>query len=88
MSVLICARAKSLAWQACQVRAATGCCALIGAVPRRGEILLESQPLARTPAACWAQGLAYVPRERRSEGLMLSRALEETITLPHPGGAV
>lgn len=60
--------------------------ALMGAVPRQGEVLLEDKSLARSPAACWAQGLAYVPRERRAEGLMLSRALEETIALPHLAG--
>lgn len=57
--------------------------ALIGAVPRAGEVMLDGAALGRTPAQTWAQGLAYVPRERRSEGLMLGRALSETVTLPH-----
>jgi ribose transport system ATP-binding protein len=35
------------------------------------------------PASAWAGGLAYVPRERRAEGLLLSRAIGENITLPH-----
>ncbi|MEX0852546.1 MAG: sugar ABC transporter ATP-binding protein [Bauldia sp.] len=34
-------------------------------------------------AAAWRMGLAYVPRERRSEGLVLSRSITENITLPH-----
>ena len=34
-------------------------------------------------AAAWKKGLAYVPRERRSEGLVLSRPIFENITLPH-----
>jgi len=35
------------------------------------------------PAAAWTAGLAYVPPERRTEGLLLSRAIGENITLPH-----
>jgi len=58
--------------------------ALMGAVPRRAEqASLGGQALGTTPAQCWRQGLAYVPRERRSEGLMLWRALAETVSLPH-----
>ncbi|NUB45284.1 sugar ABC transporter ATP-binding protein [Fertoebacter nigrum] len=57
--------------------------ALIGAVPRRGRVTLDGAPLGDTPAACWAQGMAYVPRERRAEGVMLGRALGETVALPH-----
>ena len=57
--------------------------ALIGAIPRRGQVLLGNRPLAQTPAAAWAQGVAYVPRERRSQGVMLWRPLSETVALPH-----
>ena len=57
--------------------------ALIGAVPRQGSVRLNGQALGATPAESWAAGLAYVPRERRSEGLMLLRPLSETIALPH-----
>lgn len=57
--------------------------ALVGAVPRGGQALLEGVPLGRDPAATWAQGVAYVPRERRAEGVMLRRALGETVVLPH-----
>jgi ribose transport system ATP-binding protein len=35
------------------------------------------------PGKAWAQGVAYVPRERRSEGLVTSRPIFENITLPH-----
>src|SRR4029079_6606351 len=38
---------------------------------------------AGNPASAWAAGLAYVPRERRAEGLLLSRAIGENITLAH-----
>lgn len=57
--------------------------ALIGAVPRAGRLSLNGQDLGSTPAECWASGMAYVPRERRTEGLMLQRPLAETIALPH-----
>lgn len=57
--------------------------ALIGAVPRTGRVVLNGSELGTSPAECWAQGLAYVPRERRAEGLMLQRPLAETIALPH-----
>lgn len=58
--------------------------ALMGALPRgAGQVSLDERPLGTSPAQTWRQGLAYVPRERRSEGLMLWRALAETVTLPH-----
>ncbi len=57
--------------------------ALIGAVPREGTVVLNGQSPGATPAEGWAAGLAYVPRERRAEGLMLQRPLAETIALPH-----
>lgn len=57
--------------------------ALVGAVPRAGDLALRGRPLANSPAGTWAQGLAYVPRERRSEGIMPRRALAETVALPH-----
>lgn len=51
---------------------------------RGGSVRLgkkESRP--RSPTASWRQGIAYVPRERRSEGLVLTRPIFENITLPH-----
>ena len=36
-----------------------------------------------TPGRAWASGIAYVPKERRSEGLVTSRAIYQNITLPH-----
>ncbi|MBE0690825.1 MAG: sugar ABC transporter ATP-binding protein, partial [Anaerolineae bacterium] len=46
--------------------------ALIGADPLRGgEIRLHGEQLAAlTPVSAWQHGLAYVPEERRSQGLM------------------
>jgi ribose transport system ATP-binding protein len=57
--------------------------ALIGAVPRTGDLDLRGVPLAANPAGAWAQELAYVPPERRTEGVMPRRALAETVALPH-----
>lgn len=57
--------------------------ALIGAVPRAGDLSLRGVPLGGNPAGAWAQGLAYVPPERRTEGVMPRRALAETVALPH-----
>lgn len=57
---------------------------LIGAVPHgTGRVTLDGQALKTTPAGCWQQGMAYVPRERRAEGVMLGRGLGETVALPH-----
>lgn len=57
--------------------------ALIGALPRTGTATLNGQPMPTTPTAAWAAGIAYIPRERRVEGVMPARALSETIALPH-----
>lgn len=37
----------------------------------------------RSPADAWRAGIGYIPRERRSEGLVLSRPIFENTTLPH-----
>ncbi|HHY50549.1 MAG TPA: sugar ABC transporter ATP-binding protein, partial [Alphaproteobacteria bacterium] len=37
------------------------------------------------PRRAWSNGLAYVPRERRSEGLVLTRPIYENVTLAHLG---
>ncbi len=58
--------------------------ALLGDLPREtGRVTLRGRPLGPSPARTWAQGVAYVPRERRSEGLMMRRAITENIALPH-----
>ncbi len=36
-----------------------------------------------SPAAAWQAGVAYVPRERRAEGLVMRRPIFENITLAH-----
>jgi ribose transport system ATP-binding protein len=57
--------------------------ALIGALPRSGKLTLSGSALPPRVDGAWAQGIAYIPRERRAEGVMLRRALWETIALPH-----
>jgi ribose transport system ATP-binding protein len=59
--------------------------ALFGDLPiRGGSVTLDGAPYRPSgPAAAWQAGVAYVPRERRSEGLMLSRPIFENVTLAH-----
>ncbi len=49
-----------------------------------GQVLLADRPFKRAslPKA-WQQGFAYVPEERRSQGLIVSRSISNNITLPH-----
>lgn len=47
-----------------------------------GEILLEGQPLRiRQPSDAIAHGIAMVPEDRKSEGLVLCRTVQENISL-------
>jgi ribose transport system ATP-binding protein len=51
---------------------------------RGGTVRLDGRPWRpRSPAGAWRGGVAYVPRERRSEGLVISRPIVENVTLPH-----
>ncbi len=61
--------------------------ALIGADRRlTHEVWLDGKLLPPlTPARAWAHGFAYVPEERRTQGLMLSRTIRDNIMLPHLG---
>ncbi len=58
---------------------------VMGAAPvRSGRIVLGGREQHRRGlTAAWQAGIAYVPHERRSEGLVLSRPIAENITLPH-----
>jgi len=61
--------------------------------PHSGSIAVDGRPLPAGPAAVWSAGVAHVPRERRAEGLVLTRSIMENVTLPHlrtvsRGGAV
>jgi ribose transport system ATP-binding protein len=49
-----------------------------------GTMILSGTPYApSSPAAAWQSGVAYVPRERRAEGLVMRRPIFENITLAH-----
>jgi ABC-type sugar transport system ATPase subunit len=49
-----------------------------------GEIRLDGVRVkALSVADAWAQGLGFVPEERRAQGLILSRPISDNITLPH-----
>lgn len=51
-----------------------------------GQLLLDGKPVkALSVADAWAEGLAFVPEERRAQGLILSRPISDNITLPHLG---
>lgn len=50
---------------------------------RSGQILLDGTPLRRwSPARAWQERIAFIPEERRSQGLILSRSIANNITLP------
>ena len=59
--------------------------ALMGAdVIAWGELRLDDAAYRpRSPAQAWASGVGYVPEERRSQGLILSRSVSDNMTLPH-----
>lgn len=49
-----------------------------------GEIRLDEQHVTIDhPSKAWDLGLAFVPGERRSQGLILSRSAADNTTLPH-----
>jgi len=59
--------------------------AIMGALPATvGTLSLEGQPMTPAhPADGWEKGFAFVPQERREQGLVLSRSVRENISLPH-----
>ena len=57
--------------------------AVLGTAPRAGRLTLDGAEVGRSPEAVWAQGIAYVPRERRAEGLIMGRSIAENVTLPY-----
>ena len=62
--------------------------ALIGARPAQaGTVTLAGRRLGPKggPVARWRAGIAYVPRERRSEGLAMAQSVTDNIVLPHLG---
>ncbi|MGP1356907.1 sugar ABC transporter ATP-binding protein [Roseicyclus sp.] len=57
--------------------------AVLGDIPRTGDIRFAGGSGPRSAAEAWARGIAYVPRERRKEGLMLGRGITQNVVLPH-----
>lgn len=56
----------------------------LGAEPvTSGQATLYGKPLPKSPAAAWAEKVAYIPRERRSEALMLDMPIRSNTVLPH-----
>ncbi len=53
---------------------------------KRGVARLQGNPLPRSPEQAWQRGVAYLPKERRSEGLMLNMSIRANIVLPHLTG--
>jgi ribose transport system ATP-binding protein len=54
------------------------------AQPTAGAIEWQGQPLRLTsPATALRRGIGHLPEERRSQGLLLKRAIVENITLAH-----
>lgn len=58
--------------------------AIIGAIPRTsGEIFINGEKVKVTnPAEAIANGIGYLPEDRKTEGLILSKSVKENISLP------
>ncbi len=52
-------------------------------VPRVGTLRLNGKAAPKSPSEAWNRGVAFVPRERRSEGVMLNVAIRGNVMLPH-----
>ena len=48
-----------------------------------GMLTLEGQPAPKTPSQAWARGVAYVPAERRSQGLAMRMGVRPNALLAH-----
>lgn len=48
-----------------------------------GEVTFAGKTGPRSPAEAWARGIAYVPRERRAEGLMLGMGVRPNMLISH-----
>jgi ribose transport system ATP-binding protein len=54
---------------------------------RAGRLAVLDAALPRSPRAAWARGIAYVPRERRAEALMLGMGVRPNMLAPHTAAA-
>ena len=50
-----------------------------------GALQVLDGPVPTDPVRAWARGIAYVPRERRAEGLMLGMSVRDNALVPHLG---
>ena len=50
---------------------------------REGVLDVLGQPAPRTPEQAWRRGIAYVPGERRAEGLMLPMGARDNMLISH-----
>lgn len=58
--------------------------AIMGVDSSSNEIYFEGQPFtASSPTSSWQKGLAFVPEERRAEGLIMSQSVANNVALPH-----
>jgi ribose transport system ATP-binding protein len=48
-----------------------------------GQASYQGGPLPADPAGAWANGVAYLPKERRKQGLMLDMSIRANIVAPH-----
>ncbi|MGA2761786.1 MAG: sugar ABC transporter ATP-binding protein [Spirochaetia bacterium] len=56
--------------------------ALYGAIPARGSILLSGRQVTLdSPSTAIRHGIAYIPEDRKAEGLMLTRSIRENLSL-------
>jgi ribose transport system ATP-binding protein len=60
--------------------------AIFGSDPRaRGEVMLDGEPLPRSPWRAVAMGAALVPEDRKAQGLIPGFEIWRNVTLPHLG---
>ncbi len=52
----------------------------------QGQARYKGTGLPHSPQDAWRRGVAYLPKERRSEGLMLKMSIRANIALPHLTG--
>jgi ABC-type sugar transport system ATPase subunit len=54
--------------------------------PYKGMAKLMRSTVPQSPSAAWARGVAYIPQERRTEGLMMAMGTRPNAMLPHHKG--
>ena len=48
-----------------------------------GDATVLENSLAKSPNEAWSKGIAFIPKERRSEGLCLDMSVRENVVLSH-----